>query len=372
MQEKSLYIHIPFCRSKCGYCDFYSVPYREQLATPYIEALCDQISAAGAGVSTVYIGGGTPSVLNPSDLRRLLLAVRGLVRTETEFTVEVNPESASREKLKLLFDGGVNRLSIGVQSFDGRKLRRLGRIHTAEEAREAIYAAEKVGFKNVSVDLIFGVWEETLDGWRRELETVSLLPVEHISCYALTYEKDTPIFKARKEGIVSPLGDEVVADMYLYAIDYLVPRGLEHYEVSNFATKGFRCRHNLSYWDNGAYLGLGASAVSYTDGVRRRNISDVNEYISKARKGESTVVLSERLSDIKRAKETAAVKIRTKEGIDFRWFREKTGFDIEEIERQALAYLLDKGLIEYKDGRSGVCLSKKGFLFCDTASSELT
>jgi len=374
MPDKALYIHIPFCRRKCPYCGFYSVGYEESLARAYIDILSGQIQRLEENISTIYIGGGTPTVLHEDLLGKLLRGLKRFSGDNIEFTVEVNPESLDEEKAKSLLGKGVNRLSIGAQSFSDEKLQKLGRIHTAAEAVRAIDISRKAGFKNISADLIFGVWGESAADWRAELKRAAQSPVEHVSCYCLTYEENTALNAAKKDGDVLSLDEEVLARMYEYALDYLPRQGFEHYEVSNFARKGHRCGHNLTYWDNDSYIGLGASAVSYLDGIRKANVPDVKEYIKKVKAGEDSAASSEKLSDIDRAKETAAVKIRTKEGIDFGWFAEKTGFDLRGLEKDVLPSLLEKGLIEYKKENKqtqGMRLTKKGFLFSDTVSSEL-
>ncbi|MDD4879483.1 MAG: radical SAM family heme chaperone HemW [Candidatus Omnitrophica bacterium] len=379
MQEKnemtpSLYIHIPFCAKKCGYCDFYSVGYGRGPATAYVEALVGQMGAIRGPVSTVFIGGGTPTALEAPLLRRLLRGAGRLAAAGAEFTVEANPESLDAGKLGLFLDEGVNRLSIGVQSFNDKKLKRLGRIHSAKKAAYAVMLSRNKGFKDLNIDLIFGAPGETPDDCSSELARAVELPVTHISSYGLTYEKGTPLYNARKRGEVIPVDGEYSARMYSLAIEYLPAHGFRHYEVSNFAKKGFECRHNLNYWRNGEYIGLGPSAVSYIGGVRKRNISDVREYVKRAAAGKSTTVSSERLSGDRKAKETAAVKIRTAEGIDFGWFKGKTGYDFLKLESDAVKKLSGAGLIEYrvsKGKRAGIALTEKGFLFCDTVSSEL-
>jgi len=370
----SLYIHIPFCKRKCLYCDFYSIPADAPLAETYSEALVCQISSLQQRFNTIYIGGGTPTALPKAQLERLLKSLGKNIAKGTEFTVEANPESLDDEKVKLLLDCGVNRLSIGLQSFDDRKLKKLGRIHNAARALEVINRAAKDGFTDLSADLIYGVWGEEVRSWERELEEAAKLPITHISCYSLTYEKGTPLFDALKNKSIMPLEDETAAEMYERAIDKLALRGFKQYEVSNFAKSGRRCRHNLSYWENNSYIGLGASAVSYIDGARTKNVSDVAEYITRVEEARPLDESSEKLTPAKRARETAAVKIRTKDGIDFAWFREKTGYDFLELESKAVTELIDKGLIKYKKLRptpTGIALKRKGFLHCDTVSSAL-
>jgi oxygen-independent coproporphyrinogen-3 oxidase len=368
----SLYIHIPFCRKKCIYCDFYSVQYKDAIASAYIDSLSKQIEGLGGIFSTIYVGGGTPTILDKGLLAKLLKGLKGHLNGATEFTIEANPESLSEEKIELLLASGVNRLSIGVQSLKDQKLSRLGRVHNSQAARQAVILSSKKGFNNISADMIYGAWDEDEEGWKEELEEVTKLPVTHISCYALTYEKATPLFNALKNGAVKPLEDDVVAGMYEYMVDRLSVRGFKQYEVSNFAKEGCRCRHNLNYWENSPYIGLGASAVSYAEGTRAENIPDVEEYIRRVAGGESLVSSSEKLPPLEMAKETAAVKIRTRDGIDFDWFKAKTGFDFTNLEKSALKDLLEKDLIKYKkdkDALTGVCLKRKGFLFCDTVSA---
>jgi oxygen-independent coproporphyrinogen-3 oxidase len=371
----SLYIHIPFCRRKCLYCDFYSMPgHPAPLARDYVNALICRIEPLAQRFSTVYMGGGTPTVLENELLKRLLGALGKNLARGAEFTVEANPESLDRRKLGMFADFGVNRLSVGIQSLDDRKLKKLGRIHDAARGVESIKMAAAAGFGNVSADLIFGVPGESLEDWRSELEEAARLPLTHVSAYSLTYEKGTPLFTAVKNRSIVPLEDEVVAGMYEASIDILALRGFKQYEVSNFAREGFGCRHNLSYWENNPYIGLGASAVSYSDGVRTKNVSDVAEYIRRHREGRPAGESSEKLSPPRRARETAAVKIRTKDGIDFAWFRDKTGYDFMDLEGKAVSPLIEEGLLKFrKDGATptGIALKRKGFLFCDTVSSAL-
>jgi oxygen-independent coproporphyrinogen-3 oxidase len=370
----SLYIHIPFCRRKCLYCDFYSAIYERGLAESYVDVLVKQLDGLAGAYPTIYTGGGTPSALDKSLLVKLFKSLKRFMPAVSEFTIEANPDSLDEDKVKLFLDYGVNRLSIGVQSARGEKLKKLGRLHDWNKAKGSVALAAKKGFKNISIDMIFGVWGETPDGWKKELKEAVRLPITHVSCYSLTYEKGTPLRLAARNGSVRPLEDEVVAAMYEMAIGELALRGFKQYEVSSFSKLGFECGHNLNYWDNGAYAGLGASAVSYIDGVRSKFVRDAARYIRDFRDGRPLVESSEKLSPERRAKETAALKIRTKGGIDFSWFREKTGFDFLKLEKRAVADLLEKGLIKYKRTGSepaGVALKRKGFLFCDTVSSAL-
>ncbi len=368
----ALYIHIPFCKRKCFYCNFYSDIVSAPIASSYIDVITRQVADLKDAPSTIYIGGGTPTALDTKVLAKLLKALSARAKGISEFTIEANPESLDEEKAALFLDSGVNRLSIGVQSFRDEKLKRLGRIHAARKAIDSVEMAFRRGFKNISIDLIFGVWGERPESWEKELEEASHLPVTHVSCYELTYEKGTPLFSALENGSIAPLEEDETAAMYETAIEALASRGMKQYEVSNFARSGFECRHNLNYWENNDYAGLGPSAVSYSEGARSKNIPDVKEYLRRFSEGKALSVSSERLSPLRRAKETAAIKIRTREGIDFGWFRDKTGFDLLKLERAAVEDLVEQQLIKYKKDNnilSGIALKRKGFLFCDTVSS---
>ncbi|MDD5427945.1 MAG: radical SAM family heme chaperone HemW [Candidatus Omnitrophica bacterium] len=370
----ALYIHIPFCKRKCIYCNFYSRIYDAASASAFTDILISQVERIKGPLHSIYIGGGTPSALDRKIFEKLLARLKDLTISSGEFTVEVNPESLDDEKIKTMLGLGVNRLSIGTQSLDDRKLKKLGRLHSAARAQEAVLSAHKYGFKNISADLIFGVWGETPDSWKKELDGMVRLPIDHVSCYELTYEKGTPLYSAVLSKSVLPLDSDITSAMYEAAIDILGLRGFKQYEISNFAKEGCGSKHNMNYWDNNPYIGLGPSAVSYIDGVRSRNVSDVKEYMDRARTGRALTEFSEKLSPLKSAKETAAVKIRTRDGIGFDWFRAKTGFDLRELEKKALPKLIEDGFIKYKaegEIQTGICLKRKGFLFCDTVSSAL-
>jgi oxygen-independent coproporphyrinogen-3 oxidase len=371
---QSLYIHIPFCRKKCPYCDFYSVEYDSRTASSYIDALKKQLDRLGCTFLTIYIGGGTPSILDAPLWEKLFSGLRKKVLPTTEFSIEVNPESLDREKLKLFRDHSVNRLSIGVQSFSDKKLELLGRVHTASQGRKAILLAKEAGFINIGIDCIYGVWHETLDEWRLELKEIVRMPVTHVSLYSLTYENSTPLYIQVQSKKIIPLDEEAVAEMFRCNMEYLQKNQFCHYEVSNYAREGYECRHNINYWNNNSSLGLGAGAVSYINGRRCKNISDLSKYIKGVFENSSVSEACENLSDLERARETAALKIRTKKGIDFAWFKNQTGFDFLPLQEEVLGELLEKDLIVYKYDNgliSGIQLTPSGFLFCDAVSSSL-
>ncbi len=372
--NKSLYIHIPFCRKKCPYCDFYSIIYDEALAATFIKVLSLQIEKLPDDFNTIYIGGGTPTVLSRPLFLQLFKSLDAKIKKASEVTIESNPESLNKEKIKLFLDNGINRLSIGLQSSEDEKLKKLGRIHTVNKGIETVFLAKKFGFTNISVDMIFGVWGQTLGKWEDEIKEIAKLPINHISAYALTYEKGTPLFKNVKNRYILPLNESVVAKMYKFVMGYLPRQGFMQYEVSNFAKKGFACKHNLIYWDNGYYIGFGPSAVSFASRVRTKNVSGVIKYIEKVTKEQDFFEFKEKLSRKKLALETSALKIRTKGGIDFSWFKSQTGYDFLELQKEALGNLVDSNLLKYKKKKgkeSGVYLSRRGFLFADTVSSNL-
>ncbi|MCX5679657.1 MAG: radical SAM family heme chaperone HemW [Candidatus Omnitrophica bacterium] len=370
----SLYVHIPFCKRKCIYCNFYSRIYKESEASDYVDAILLQLSKLTGSFKTVYVGGGTPTALGLPLLKKLVQGLSRVSKDSIEFTFEANPESADRDRMKMLLDHGVNRISIGVQSIKDEKLKDLGRIHDVGKAIASVMDASKIGFDNISIDLIFGLCGEKPEKWKRELEEAVRLPAKHISCYELTYESGTPLFGMLENRAITPLDDDVVAGMYETAIEELALRDFKQYEVSNFAKPGFESQHNMNYWENSVYLGLGASAFSYDGQTRSRNVSDACEYVRLVLAGKNVTDFSERLPPERKAKETAAVKIRTREGIDFNWFKKKTGYDLEDLEKKAIPKLIDLGLIRYirkGDAVTGINLKRKGFLFCDTVSSSL-
>jgi oxygen-independent coproporphyrinogen-3 oxidase len=257
-----------------------------------------------------------------------------------------------------MFELGVNRISIGAQSFNDKKLKKLGRLHDSQRAKNCVKIARKKGFRNISLDLIFGVRAETLGDWKKDLEDAARLGVQHISCYALDC-------KELESGKIAPA-------LYEYAMDYLPTKGYIQYEISNFSKKGFACKHNLNYWDNGPYTGLGPSAVSYAKGKREENISDIASYIERSGSGASTAAYSEKLDRMHSARETAAIKIRTMEGIDLEWFKKKTGLGFLKLEKKALPRLIEDGLVYHagrRAARKAVRLTPKGVLFCDIVSS---
>jgi len=414
LTPRTAYIHIPFCAHHCGYCDFAVSAGHDHLIDLYVEALTTELSALHTPrpVESLFIGGGTPTHLAPDQLRRLLEAVtrwlplqkaedRGqraedreqktenrdqkteedrqensdpcsltsvLCSLSSEFSIEANPDSLTEEKAAVLAAFGVNRVSIGVQSFDVHSLAALDRRHAPEHIPRAIEAARK-HIPVVSLDLIFGAPGSTLANWAADLDSAVAFQPQHISTYGLTYEKGTPLWKQRHRGTLVPVAEDDELAMYEHAMDRLTAADFAHYEISNFARPGFHCRHNERYWANEAYYGFGVGAARYVNGVRELNVRDTQLYIRKVLAGESPTFQREELAPRARAFETMATQLRRSGGIDRVRFREQTGFELDALAPQALALLVDNNIVS-DDGLS-VRLTRRGKCVADAAVAEL-
>lgn len=283
-----LYIHIPFCAKKCVYCDFLSIPHDEALARQYTDALCKELQmkkGLAGTLKTVFMGGGTPSILPEDCLDRILscIAQNYNLAGNVEITVEANPGTLTRAKIGILLSRGVNRLSLGIQSFDNRELRSLGRIHDAEAAITSAAMVRAAGMENISLDLIYGIPGQTLKTWNHSLDQAILLSPRHISAYELTPEPETPLKKSLDAGDCNMPEEELILDMSDLAIDRLAASGFEQYEISNYAQPGYRSAHNMNYWDRGDYLAVGAGAHGFIKGFRTSNTRDISDYIEKLR-----------------------------------------------------------------------------------------
>jgi len=374
MEEVSLYIHIPYCRSKCGYCDFNSFPGREAEYENYAQALLAELEFRGselehAAVPSIFFGGGTPTILRGELLSSILArCVKAFnIAPEAEISVEANPETVSPELFDALLAVGFNRLSLGVQSFDDESLRRLGRIHDGDSAVKGIRLAAEAGFKNVSLDLMFGLPAQEVSQWDRDLETALSHAPQHISAYGLKIEEKTPFDRLRKMGIITLPDEEACSDMYSLAVEKLTAEGYEHYEISNFAKPGFRCRHNVNYWRNGQYLGLGAGAHSYLKGERSANIKAPGDYMTKMAEGGSALEFRERLSPRAALGEALMLGLRLTEGIDVEDYGNKYGIDFNREYGSTVKELCEEGLLEMEGrclrlSRSGILLSDEVFI----------
>ena len=371
MEKTSLYVHIPFCKHKCNYCDFYSINYDGKLADEYIDVLFAQIKDCQNKYvfDTVYFGGGTPSILNNNQLEKILSAVD--IKKDTECTIEINPESITLDKLKLMKNNGVNRLSIGVQSFDDKILSFLGRYHDAKKAYSVISDAVNCGIENITIDLIYAVPGQTLSMWKKELKKSVKLPIKHLSLYALTYEKGTRLKESLNRKEFRPISDNIDAQMYCFSQSFLETKDIHQYEVSNFAYSDYNSRHNSAYWRNNGYVGLGAGAVEYLNGVRRKHCASVEKYVDGYRKGSESFEDVERLSPQQHAFETAMLNLRSVQGIDFISFFEKTGYDIQKLRGSQIEQLVRDELLEYCDSQKRVRPTQKGFRFYDHIAKEI-
>ncbi len=371
-----LYIHVPFCISKCSYCDFYSLPLgsvSQDVFSEYVKALCAEINQKKEYLKylkTIYIGGGTPSILPTKEISNLIESINkiSLFDKDIEITIEVNPNSVDHEKLKDYLSLGINRLSIGVQSFCNDELSILGRIHNEAEAEQAIELSRKAGFKNISLDLIYGIPNKDSDidlnrikNWQYSLKKALKFCPEHLSLYELTYEEGTKITNAIKnKGLFAP-NEEVIKEMYYLGIDILKQHGYRQYEISNFSKEGFQCLHNLNYWDRGEYIGIGAGAHSFFDKKRSANFSDILLYIEKIRNNEVPIVEEIVLNKEEEIKELVFLGLRKTKGIEVSKLYDKNLMDLLD---GILSELISQGLLEIKDGylrltRKGLILSNE-------------
>ncbi|MCL7455229.1 MAG: radical SAM family heme chaperone HemW [Anaerolineae bacterium] len=351
-----LYIHIPFCRAKCTYCDFNSFAGLEPLYGEYVRAVAQELeSGPRAELRTVYIGGGTPTVLPLSDLSHLLEAARRgrPLPPGTEVTIEANPGTVDGAVLDGLLSLGVNRLSLGIQSFDDEELQLLGRIHTAAEALAAFQAARDAGLQNISLDLIFGLPGQDLDAWRASLDRALDLGPEHLSLYALSVEPGTRLAASIRQGELPRPDPDLAADMYELAEEACAAAGYQHYEISNWARQdGLRCEHNLIYWRNEAYVGVGAGAHSWARGQRWANVASPSAYVALISRGESPLASSEAIPPELEMGETMMMGLRLlDEGVPFERFRRRFGSDLRQRYAAEIDELDQLGLVEVDEER---------------------
>lgn len=369
---QAAYVHIPFCRHRCGYCNFTVVAGRDDLVDAYLKALQRELTALEypRPVRTLYIGGGTPSHLRPRQLERMLRLVTQWfpLAPEGEFTVEANPEDVDPPRLQCLAAAGVNRLSLGVQSVSSHKLRQLERGHSAEQVRRACGLARPL-FADLSLDLIFATPGETLSQWRHDLETVIQLPIDHLSTYGLTYERGTRFWSRRLRGELVELDDDRQRTMYGHTIDRLEQAGWEHYEVSSFARRHHRSRHNQGYWLGRSYYAAGAGAARYIQGCRSGNHRSTTTYIRRLQNGISPVHEREELSQVDRSRELLVLWLRMREGINGDQFLQRTGWTVEHLGGAAMEDFLSAGWLE-RVGRH-IRLTRDGLMISDALWPQL-
>ncbi len=369
-----IYIHIPFCRSKCDYCDFYSLAGRDDRMDQYQKALLSHIKetaplAQDFPVDTIYIGGGTPSYYGAKRLKELLGVIRNLYKVEkdAEVTVECNPDSVDVKSLKILRKAGVNRLSMGMQSANACELERIHRIHTPQQVNEAATAARKAGFTNLSLDLIYGLPGQTMDSWKDTVEhALSLIP-QHLSCYGLKVEEGTPLAARVAQGEVLP-DDDQQADLYLWTVGRLERAGYPQYEISNFAKPGFASRHNLRYWLTQPYIGFGPGAHSDFGGRRYSFVRDLDAYIQGVLQGGDIIDESEIIPKRERCGEYLMLRLRTVQGINEQEYRSTYFMDFAPLQAR-LEQFRTQGWAEQTDGRWH--FTPKGFLLSNQLIGDL-
>ncbi|NLE29595.1 MAG: radical SAM family heme chaperone HemW, partial [Phycisphaerae bacterium] len=367
MISTGLYIHVPFCSGKCWYCDFYSICGSAYEMDTFLRAIKEEIQLIRRQVlnheeiclETIFIGGGTPTSLEPDQIRRLgeIIDENFQKTPDCEFSIEANPESLSPVKMSTIREIGVNRLSIGTQTFNPGLLKAIGRRHTGEQTIRAMDLARSTGIKNISLDLIFGLPDQTLDQFQMDLTTAATLGPEHLSCYALTLEPGTKLYETMHPRTDA---DEILlVRMFHLAHDFLTAIGFEHYEISNYALPGRRCRHNFRYWQNLDYMGLGPAAAGFLNRSRYKNVSDFSEYWkSLLTQDRRPIESEEHLADHEFAGETAMLNLRTHEGIVRSKFQAQTGYDPFEFFAEPIRKFVDLGLLEIQEDR--IFLSLRG------------
>ncbi len=348
----ALYVHVPFCRAKCRYCDFYSHVADEGIMDAYVEAVLterrlreDQLAGP---VGSIFFGGGTPTALGAGRLARLLRELTPLAAPGAEISVESNPGTIDRDVAEALVRGGVSRVTVGAQSFDDEQLALLGRIHRAAAVRQSVEILRSAGVENLALDLIYAIPGQSPESWRRSLaEAVALRP-QHISCYALSFEAGTSLNSDLQSGVLEEVDEEVQRGLFDQAVDFLTAAGYEHYELSNFALPGYRCRHNLVYWRNESYLGFGPGACSYVHGIRRTNLPDTTVYTKCLYSSAPSLPPSqeEHLTGKAAMAETLMLSLRLIEGVEIRTFQLRFGLSPLEVFRETFTRYLHQGAVE--------------------------
>lgn len=374
----SLYVHVPFCAHKCGYCAFYSEAASGEVVNRYVEALCREMEMVSPDLDpnlrTVFFGGGTPSLLNLRQWERVLSTMDRLgLSTPAEWTVECNPATVSPDKAKLLRERGVNRVSMGVQSLDEQLLDRLGRVHSREMVFKSFDILRAAGFDNVNLDLMFAIPGQTAEVWQATLDETLTLGAEHLSSYEVIYEEDTPLYQQLRAGEFD-VNEELACRMYDQLVDTAVNHGLTQYEIANFArgrpdaagVPGLACRHNLNYWRGGEYHALGPAAAGFTNGRRTKNLANTVMYCERIEQGGRAIELNEALEPIARAGEIAAFGLRMNAGWSFAEFRETTGFNLEHDWPDAMDELVRREWAVRSEDRFQ--LNRAGLRFADAAA----
>ena len=369
-----LYVHIPFCSSRCVYCGFYSttgLALRER----YVDALCQEIKMRSlpaippqkeGSLGTIYLGGGTPSQLTIPQLRRIFDAIYiyNKVENDAEVTIEVNPDDVTPELAAALQQLPINRVSMGAQTFNDERLHFLRRRHSSAQVHQAVATLRQAGFQNISIDLMYGFPNQTLEEWQADIDEALQLNVEHISTYCLMYEEGTPLYRLLEQGKVAEIDEELERKMYFTLINSLESAGYEHYEISNFARPGYRSRHNSSYWKGIPYIGIGAAAHSFDIQTRSWNVADIQQYITAMEQGERCFE-AETLDEDTRYNDAVTVALRTCEGLDLSTLTDQQRtYCLKNAQRH-----LEVGLLKLNDQK--ISLTKEGLFVSDMIMSDL-
>ena len=363
---KGLYIHIPFCHQICNYCDFNKVFFKDQPVDAYIDSLGQELAlwkqqgALDTPLETIFLGGGTPTSLSPLQLEKLLGYIHQYVpmADNLEWTSEANPDELTEEKMQVLFDGGVNRLSMGVQSFDEDLLKRLGRTHSNGDVRKAVEAARRVGFTNISFDLMYGLPGQTMEQWEDTMKQAFEFDLPHFSAYSLIIEPKTVFYNLMTKGKLNTVTEDLEADMYDRLMDEMEARGLPQYEISNFGRPGFQSRHNLLYWNNEEYIGAGAGAHGYVQGLRYSNAGPLKKYMEPLARGERPLLSTHEVPLHEKMEEEMFLGLRKTEGVSIPHFYEKFGRAMEEVYGAILEKELTTGNLAKEYDR--IKLTRKG------------
>ena len=373
--EISLYFHIPFCKRKCDYCHFYVIPEQEKAKEQLLEGFILELALLepvlkNKRIVTLYFGGGTPSLFGPSRIAQLIKIVGNFcaIHPAAEITLEANPENITLELMQAYAKTGINRVSIGIQTLDPSLLRLLGRLHNPETALQAIQTTHQAGIKNISIDLMYDLPNQTLAHWESTLKQVQPLPITHLSLYNLTIEPHTLFFKNQAQLRPTLPDEETSLAMYLTAIEKLEARGLKQYEISAFAKPGFESMHNKGYWISRPFLGLGPSAFSYWEGKRFRNVAHLGRYHESLLAGQLPIDFEEKLDPDASRRELFVIQLRLREGIAMDAFTIKHGILDAEMQK-TISQLIDEGFLVAKDGR--ILLTERGILFYDTVAATL-
>lgn len=366
-----LYLHIPYCPHKCGYCDFNSHPENREEANRYVGALLKELKGHSLSLkdpvlSTIFMGGGTPTLLAPAQLEKILDEVQSNfnLTPDCEITIEANPATVSLQALEKIRKAGYNRISVGAQSFDEKELRLLERVHNEKEIHSTVLQARAAKFENLSMDLMFALPSQTTPKWRSNLEQAIVKNPDHLSAYNLTIEPATAFFKLHEKGGLCLPHEDIQLEMYETTLETLQDAGYEQYEISNFSKPGMESRHNINYWNNGEYLGVGAGSSSYLNGERLKNKSSPSQYIRDVNNTGAAVESRERLEPLRAMGETLMLGLRLLKGVSIDTFENRFQVSFHKVYGKAIESLLNQELITFNQNR--VALSRKGLFLADS------